>query len=152
MTTLAGPGNWLRVSTRDARAVSLYLRHYSAGKNGKRSTCYTAGITGPGESLVLLSELCDALFVWTRCIRNDGETGVNCSVFRNESDVLSSDLIREADVLAWERWPNEERHFTYVDPGKIRPKRDPGRCFLRAGWEYTGRRSTRGLVVLAVSR
>ncbi len=35
---------------------------------------------------------------------------------------------------------------TEVDPGKTRPKRDPGRCFLRAGWFVVGVR--RGLVIL----
>lgn len=35
---------------------------------------------------------------------------------------------------------------TEVDPGKVRPKRDPGRCFLRAGWTRVDER--RGLVVL----
>jgi hypothetical protein len=30
---------------------------------------------------------------------------VNCAVFRNEGPVLSSDLILEAEELAWGRWP-----------------------------------------------
>jgi hypothetical protein len=68
-------------------------------------------------------------------------------VFRNEGAGLSSDLVREADELAWQRWPNEPRHFTYVDASKIRPKRDPGRCFLRAGWQRAGQ-SKNGLVLL----
>jgi hypothetical protein len=141
-------GHWLSSNRRDPRAVALYLRHYSAGRNGKRETCYTSGFTGPGEDMVLLTERCDALFVWSRCIRNDGQTGINCAVFRNESDTLSSELIREADDLAWDRWPDEARHFTYVDPSKVRRKRDPGRCFIKADWHPTGHTSTRGLIVL----
>ena len=35
---------------------------------------------------------------------------------------------------------------TEVDPSKTRRKRDPGRCFLRAGWRLVGER--RGLVIL----
>jgi hypothetical protein len=42
-----------------------------------------------------------------------GQRGVNCAVFRNESSVLSSELIREACGLAWTRWPGE-RLYTYV--------------------------------------
>lgn len=97
--------------------------------------------------MVLLTEDCQALFVWrSERFRLDGQTGVGCSVFRNEGPALSSDLIREADELAWQRWPGE-RHFTYVDAGKIRPKRDPGRCFLRAGWQRAGTSQT-GLILL----
>lgn len=68
-------------------------------------------------------------------------------MFRNEGAGLSSDLIREADELAWQRWQNTPRHFTYVDPGKVRKKRDPGQCFLKAGWRTCGY-SARGLLIL----
>jgi hypothetical protein len=27
---------------------------------------------------------------------------------------------------------------TFVDPAKTRRKRDPGRCFRRAGWQHAG--------------
>lgn len=39
---------------------------------------------------------------------------------------------------------------TEVDPTKTRHKRDPGRCFRRAGWTVTGER--RGLVILRAPR
>ncbi len=98
--------------------------------------------------MVLISQCCRALFVWLRNTvdRLDHQVGVNCAVFRNEGAGLSSDLIREADELAWQRWP-DERHFTYVDGSKIRRKRDPGRCFVRAGWSVAGY-SKNGLVLL----
>lgn len=39
---------------------------------------------------------------------------------------------------------------THVDADRVRRKRDPGRCFLRAGWARVG--ETRGgLVVLRLS-
>ena len=66
-----------------------------------------------------------------------GETGVNCAVFRNEGPVRSSELIMAADAVAWLRWPGE-RLYTYVDPSKVRRKRDPGRCFIRAGYRQCG--------------
>jgi len=67
------------------------------------------------------------------------ETGVNCAVFRNEQSTCgrSSQLIAAAMNLAWERWPGE-RLFTFVDDKMVRHKRDPGRCFIRAGFTRCG--------------
>ena len=133
-------GHWLAVSRADPRAFGLYARHYSAVKNARWRRHGNTNVAGPGEQLVLLTDSCDALFVWTRNTvdRFDGQHGVNCAVFRNEGSVLSSELIREADALAWRRWPAEPRHFTYVDASRVRRKRDPGRCFVRAGWRRCG--------------
>lgn len=39
---------------------------------------------------------------------------------------------------------------TFVNAEKVRPKRDPGRCYLRAGWHYAGE-TKGGLVALALS-
>jgi hypothetical protein len=35
---------------------------------------------------------------------------------------------------------------TEIDAGRVRPKRDPGRCFVRAGWErlYTTNGAAKG--------
>jgi hypothetical protein len=101
---------------------------------------------GPGEKMVLLTGDDLALFVWRKFRSMDAQEGVNCAVFRNESPALSSGLICAADDLAWERWPGE-RLYTYVDPNRTRRKRDPGRCFLRAGWKHAGWTS-RGLRIL----
>lgn len=87
--------------------------------------------------MVLLTPDALALFVWRKFISDDRQTGVNCAVFRNEGAGLSSDLIRAAVEMAWERWPGE-RLYTYIDPQKTRHKRDPGRCFLKAGWRHHG--------------
>jgi hypothetical protein len=133
-------GNWLAVKRTDKRAFALYRRHYSAKKNLPYRHVGNTNVTGSGETMVLLSQLGTALFVWLRNTveRLDHQHGVNCTVFRNEGAGLSSDLIREADDLAWQRWTDEPRHFTYVDPKQIRHKRDPGRCFLKAGWRKCG--------------
>lgn len=60
--------------------------------------------------MVLLTEDVRALFVWRKFISADGQQGVNCAVFRNESTLRASDLIRHADADAWNRWPGE-RHY-----------------------------------------
>jgi hypothetical protein len=139
-------GAWLSSNKFDPRAVAIYERHYSARRyaDGRKRTQFV----GPGECMVLLTQSCDALFVWVRnrMERYDKQEGVNCAVFRNESSMLSSDLIREADELAWQRWPGE-RHFTYVEDGKIRSS-NPGFCFLKAGWQRVGRNKTGRLTLL----
>lgn len=143
-------GNWLSVKRTDPRAFALFRRHYSFGKNARWRATGNTNVTSGGETMVLLLQNCEALFVWLRNTvqRLDKQEGVNCAVFRNESALLSSDLIREADDLAWQRWP-QLRHFTYVDPIQVRRKRDPGRCFLKAGWRYCGT-SAQGKVILEI--
>ncbi|HEY2592521.1 MAG TPA: hypothetical protein VGK33_01320 [Chloroflexota bacterium] len=150
--TLLAEGNWLAVTRTDPRAFAMYRRHYSAEKNARASGRSNTNVAGPGETMVLLTEACDALFVWMHntVARFDGQLGVNCAVFRNEGSVLSSDLVREADELAWRRWADYPRHFTYVDPSKIRRKRDPGRCFLKAGWRACGL-SAEGKVLMEIT-
>lgn len=149
------PGwNWYRVSGADPRAVALYSRHYSATKNGKGPQDWLrSGIMGSGEGFTLLTQQGDALFGWRHDLvpRLDKETGVNCTVFRNEGPLLSSDLIREADDLADAHWEGL-RHFTYVD-GTMVNSGLPGACFLAAGWRYVRehghrKRSQRGLLIL----
>jgi hypothetical protein len=83
------------------------------------------------------------MFVWRRflddCIdqrTGERQAGVNCAVFRNESEHLSSELIRQADAIADVLWP-DLRHYTYVNSKKVASK-NPGFCFLKAGWRRCG--------------
>lgn len=78
-------------------------------------------------------------------ITDDLYSGVCAAVFRNESPVLSSALILEAEQHAWARWPGE-RLYTYVDPGAVRST-NPGTCYLKAGWRKCGA-TGRGLLIL----
>ena len=76
---------------------------------------------------------------------DSGQTGINCAAFRNESQLQSSDLIRQADAIADCLWPGS-RHYTYVDSQAVR-SRNPGYCFIAAGWRRCGR-TKGGLVIL----
>ena len=99
-------GNWIGVKDSDSRAVSLYKRHYSARKynHGIPIDYYSTGFSGIGESMILLTLDCKALFGWRKQkITDDKQSGVNCFVFRNEGNILSSELIKEADEMAWNR-------------------------------------------------
>lgn len=151
-------GNWLSVKRTDERAFALYREHYSAKKNAAYRRKGNFNVAGPAQTMVLITEDCAALFVWIRNTveRLDHQAGVNCSVFRNDgrgsARMSSSELIREADALAWDRWPGE-RHFTYVDPAEIRSVqvmgKEPGQCFLAAGWRPCGT-SAEGKAILEI--
>lgn len=143
MTTLAEP--WVRVRDGDERALGMYRRHYSSARRPRNAQ---RQFVGPGESLILMTPSQDALFVWRyELYRLDEEAGVNCAVFRNEGVELSSQLIRAADVRAWERWPGQ-RLFTFVDPAEVHSP-NPGFCFKAAGWRYV-RTTPKGLHVLEI--
>lgn len=61
------------------------------------------------------------------------------SLFRNESDHLSSELITEAVAATRAIWePPRIGIVSFVDADKTRRKRDPGRCYRRAGWTHVG--------------
>lgn len=105
-----------------------------------------------GRTLVMLA--CEAHAVWGAIENLDpaGNRRFRCSIFRNESLILSSVLIREATERTYAFW--RRRHgglppvplTTEVDPDRVLKKRDPGRCFIKAGWRRVG--VARGLVVL----
>ena len=125
-------GPWIPIRDGNPTGMSIFKRHYTARERRK-----VFQFVGPGEKEVLITADALALFVWRKFISDAGETGVNCAVFRNEGPVRSSELIMCADAVAAQRWPGE-RLYTYVDPAKVKHKRDPGRCFLKAGYRKCG--------------
>lgn len=128
---LPSPSPRIPVKDGNPSALALFRRHYSRKSQPRK----LAQFVGPGEKLVFLAIGGDAVFAWRKFVSDAGEPGVNCSVFRNESAQQASTLIQEAMTLAWDRWPGE-RLYTYVNSRKIRRTRQPGRCFLLAGWRY----------------
>ena len=131
-------------------------RHYSFQryKDGRRSDMRNPNrfmFVGPGEKMVLVTPDYSALFVWRKFIDDSGQTGINCAVFRNESNILSSELILEAEKLAQLRWPGE-RLYTYVNEEKTKKRRGkknpPGQCFIMAGWNECGKTKSKGLIIL----
>lgn len=142
---------WVPVRDGHDSARALFDRHYSRYHyaDGRKPLLFV----GPGEKLVLMTHCRRALFVWRKFISDDGQKGVNCAIFRNEGAGLSSDLIREADHIAWERWPDpdSERHYTYVNPSAVRST-NPGFCFRAAGWNRCGVTKWRRLLILEIVR
>lgn len=152
---LSLPG-WVPVLDGHHAGVRLYEGHYSAEKSlALRRLRGTRQFGGMGERMVLLLADETALFVWRRQQRRmDVQTGVECSVFRNDGRGpgrrLSSELIGEAECHAWGRWPGQ-RLFTFVDAARTSRCRSakslPGACFRHAGWTEWGF-SAGGLMIL----
>lgn len=131
--TLPGiPTRTWQVTTRSAPAVlGLARDHYS------RQHPDSNRIGGPGRHLVLITPCGRALWdTHYTTYPDDGLNAWRCSIFRNEGAGLSSELILAAMAMTVEMWgsPPPDGWVTWVDPGKVRPKRDPGRCFIRARW------------------
>lgn len=126
---------WIEVKDGNDTARAIFESHYSRYRyaDGRKPLLFV----GPGEKMVLLTPDARAVFAWRKFKSADGfgQDGVNCAIFRNEGAGEASMLIREADALAFNRWPGE-RHYTYVNPKKVKRSRTPGRCFLKAGWQY----------------
>lgn len=138
---------WMHRMDGNGDAREMFDRHYSRYKykDGRKPKLFV----GPGEKMVLMTPCGLALFVWRKFISGDGQQGVNCAIFRNESAIRSSDLILEAEQLALERW-GATRFYTYVNPRKIRSN-NPGFCFLKAGWRKCGITKHNKLLILEKS-
>jgi len=140
---------WMRVTKFDARALALADRHYSRQRRGSRQ------FMPPGKTLVLLTPDANAVFGVCSNLDPRGREQFRCTIFRNESELLSSDLVRAASAIAAE-WALDNGVIatltTEIDPKLVRRKRDPGRCFRRAGWYVVGAsrgHRHRGGIVLA---
>ncbi len=114
-------------------------RHYNRQKPG------TPQFVSPGRCLVLRTVCGRAIWVtswpFKEYTKHAWAGAWVCSAFRNEGAGLSSDLIREAAaVTAWKFGAMPDEGFiTFVDRGKTRSKKNPGYCYLMAGWEPCGK-------------
>jgi hypothetical protein len=131
---LIAESTWVELKDGDDSVRELYEAHYSRHRyqDGRRPKLFV----GPGEKMVLMTPDARAIFAWRKFRSDDGQVGINNSIFRNSGPELSSALILEAMKLAWERWPGL-RLYTYVDPRKVRSS-NPGYCYMRAGWRKCG--------------
>lgn len=122
----------------DPRALPLADRHYSRQKPG------TNQFVAPGRNVVLLTESADALWVtsWplAEYTKHAWAGAWVCSLFRNEGTSLSSDLVRTAcaATVAIYGQPPTLGMVTFIDARKTKRKRDPGRCFRKAGFRHVG--------------
>lgn len=138
---------WILSHRFDAEALPLADRHYNRQKIGSPQ------FVPPGRCFVLKSRCRRALWVtswpFAEYVRHAWAGAWVNSMFRNEGAGLSSELIRDAIAHTRAVWPEVPPLgiVTFVDAGKVRPKRDPGRCYLRAGFVRVGE-TKGGLVAL----
>jgi hypothetical protein len=139
---------WHETHKGDARCRELADRHYTRQHVGHPMW------TRPGYNQVLFTEdeQGSAVFVWWRpkweaglpgTARKDGLRCIECTIFRNETKMLSSGLIVEAmqALLTWPRatdveWP--DGIITAVSSERPAHRRSsgslPGHCFRQAGF------------------
>lgn len=118
----------------DPELARLADRHYSRQKVG------TPQFMPPGKTLVIRDHLGLIVFgwLWQRPeYRDDRQVGFCCSIFRNESSILSSTIIVRCVEMVIARW-GVNRCFTYIDPSRI-VSANPGYCFKVAGWRFVRR-------------
>lgn len=127
-----------RISDRaEPAALRLADRHYNRQKPG------TPQYVPPGRCHCLLTHSESALWVtswpFEEYVRHEWAGAWVNSLFRNEGPILSSDLIAAAVSATRARWePPSLGIVTFVDATKTRRKRDPGRCYRKAGWKHVG--------------
>lgn len=137
------PASWMETHKGHARLVELADRHYTRQKPGTNQFCR------PGKNLCFL--LSDGTAGWAtwRPIpevgRMDNLEAWECTLFRNEGQRLSSELIVEATALTYREWgwPPRDGLITGVGIEETASGRSPyhqvGWCYLKAGWTATGR-------------
>lgn len=160
--------SWYLSHRTDVDVRRIADRHYN------RQSIGAPGFVPPGRCLVLRTATADAFWVtsypFAEYVKHRWAGAWVCSAFRNEGGGLSSAMILDAlRITAW-KWPAPRvptwvivaRHrdwtevardvcamVTFVDEGKTRKKRDPGRCYRRAGFEEAGRTKA-GLLALVM--
>ena len=135
-----GLEHWQRTTKFDEQACALADQHYSRRVPG------SGQFMPPGQTIVLISRDNAAVFGWWRPhpesgIRSwNGLDGWTCTIFRNQSDMLSSDLIMDAEsaIKACGYDCGPDGLLTYVWDSRVRSS-NPGCCFKHAGWHKAGK-------------
>ncbi len=129
---------WARSNRADPSAREIADRHYNRQKIGAKQ------FVPPGRCKVLVIPR-EAFWItswpFAEYVKHAWAGAWVCSAFRNERrDLhLSSELIREALAATRADWvPPEMGMITFVDRDKTKTKRDPGYCYLKAGFHVSG--------------
>ena len=137
---------WERVTKFDPRTAALADRHYSRRKVGSPQ------FMPPGQTVILYRSR--AVFGWWRPHPSSGIRAMNgldgwtCTIFRNESGLLSSTMILAAErALAALHACGPSGFITYVWDSRVLSV-NPGACFKHAGWTPTGRSADRKKTLL----
>lgn len=122
----------------DASIVPVADRHYNRRKVGSPQ------FVPPGRCVVLKTPTLEALWVtswpFAEYVRHEWPGAWINSCFRREAGPLASEMIRAAVAVTRYVWPDTPAlgMITFINREKVKHKRDPGRCYLRAGFEVCG--------------
>jgi hypothetical protein len=139
--------NWIRSWRADPVVRALADRHYS------RKTPGASQFSPPGRNLTLRTLNGRAAWVtsWPllEYVAHQWGDCWTCTLFRNESRLLSSTLILEAMAATAAVFGEAPTggFLTFVDERKVASP-NPGYCFKVAGFEEVGRTKDRDLVAL----
>lgn len=121
-------------------------RHYSTKKRRAKKPAKQVG--APGRLLVLVTTTDDAFWISREqdpvACKHAWPGAWECSAFRNEGAHKASHLIREAvaaTMAAWGGQMPDQGFVTFVDPSEVREKKDPGHCFVIAGFRLEPERT-----------
>lgn len=128
---------WNKVTKFDPRTAALADRHYNRRKVGSNQ------FMPPGNTIILYHPD-GAVFGWWRpdpkagIKQMNGKEGWTCTIFRNESEHLSSLMILKAEEWLKDQTCGPDGMLTYVWDSKIKSE-NPGYCFKMAGWKPIGK-------------
>lgn len=126
---------WRLSHRADPCALVIADAHYNRQKAGSPQ------FVPPGRCVVLLADRALWVTSWpfAQYVKHAWAGAWVNSLFRRESGPLASEMIREAIAATRSIWePPPLGIVTFVDADKTRRKRDPGRCYVRAGFERVG--------------
>ena len=130
---------WRESNRADPPAVAIADRHYNRQKVGSPQ------FVPPGRCFVLLagdSGLWVTSWPFAEYVRHAWPGLWVNSLFRREPSELpiASEMIRQAVSATRWRWPDVPVGgiITFVDADKTHRKRDPGRCYRKAGFDHVG--------------
>ena len=136
---------WELSNRADPRAREIADRHYNRQKPG------TPQFVPPGRCLVLYAETDAGKALWVtswpyaQYVRHAWAGAWMCSAFRNESNILASELIREAVAATRAHFgdPPPQGMVTFIDRRKVRPTmvhgtKTWGRTYELAGFHPVG--------------
>ena len=136
----------------DPEARELADRHYSRHTPGAKN------FVPPGRCIVLKvpkKAYWVTAYPFAEYVRHAWGGAWICSAFRNEGAGLSSDLIREAIAATrymagvLDNWDvSKMGMITFVDLKHVKPKTNPGYCYLKAGFVTLEEKTKGGLIVL----
>lgn len=118
-------------------ALPLADRHYN------RRAIGSPQFVPPGRCVVLLTPAAGALWVtswpFAAYVRHAWPGAWVNSLFRREDGPIASELIAAAVAATRAIWePPPLGIVSFVDADKTHRKRDPGRCYRKAGWKHVG--------------